>query len=186
MTFTAAVTRSASRVRPIMNGEKGFTYLAVLMLVMVTSISMLAARTYWSTTMKREREEELLFRGDQIKKAIGSYCSASGGSPANYPPRLQDLLRDRRFPGLKKHLRKIYRDPMVPDGVWGLVLDGTGHVKGVFSKSSEEPLKKGNFPTEYSEFENKKKYSQWKFIYEPGKKGSNRSQGTAPAALAGI
>jgi hypothetical protein len=60
-------------------------------------------------------------------------------------------------------------DPMTEDGKWGIIYDGKGGVKGVFSKSRAEPLKTGNFPEIYKSFENKKKYNDWKFVYEPKK-----------------
>ncbi|RLB79613.1 MAG: hypothetical protein DRH15_08710, partial [Deltaproteobacteria bacterium] len=121
---------------------KGFTYIGALILVVVTGIAITAASTYWSTTVRREKEAELLFRGDQIRKAIGSYYErAPSGRAKSYPSRLDDLLRDPRYMKVVRHLRRLYRDPMTDDGQWGLVLDGKGHIKGVFSKSKEKPIK---------------------------------------------
>ena len=57
----------------ILNKDNGFTYPAALMLVVVVSVSLMTAHTQWQTTVKRDKEKELLFRGDQILTAITSY-----------------------------------------------------------------------------------------------------------------
>jgi type II secretory pathway pseudopilin PulG len=148
--------------------RRGFTYLSVLVLVVVSGIALTEASLYWHTLTKREHEAELLFRGDQIRKAIQSYYkqSPSGRSPS-YPRKLKDLLKDPRFPGVRRHLRKIYKDPMTIDGKWGLIADAKGGVKGVFSKSDDKPIKTGNFTREYTLFEKSETYKDWKFIYTP-------------------
>jgi len=46
---------------------------SVMMLVVVMGIALSMTGRYWSTVAKREKEEELLFRGDQIKKGIEQY-----------------------------------------------------------------------------------------------------------------
>ena len=89
--------------------KDAFSYITALVFVSVMGISLTAAGTYWSTIIKREKETELLFRGDQIRRAIESYCGGGpGGRGSQYPASLNDLLRDPRYPTLKKHLRKIY------------------------------------------------------------------------------
>lgn len=156
-----------------MNGEKGFTYPAVLFLVTLISISLMTAQKQWATIIKRDREKELLFRAEQLIQAIGSYNQSSPGGSKQYPRNFKDLLKDNRVPGLKRHLRKAFKDPMTKDGQWGLVYDGRGNIKGFFSLSQEEPLKKTGFPKAYKLFENQKKYSDWKFVHEPKKESSS-------------
>ncbi len=152
-----------------MNGEKGFTYPAALLLIIIVSVSLMVVQKQWSTIMKRDREKELFFRTSQIIGAIESFYQNSPGGSQHYPRDLKVLLKDNRFPGLKRHLRKMFKDPMTEDGGWGIVYDGKGGIKGVFSRSQKEPIKKAGFPEEYKSFENKKKYSEWKFVYEPEK-----------------
>ena len=137
-------------------------------------ISLTAASTYWSTIVKRDKEKELLFRGDQIRRAIESYYTGGpGGRGSQYPRSFDDLLKDPRFPTIKKHLRKTYKDPMTEDGQWGIVMDSGGRIKGVFSKSQDKPLKVGNFPAEYEAFEVAEKYSDWKFTHPLEKKSTS-------------
>ncbi|HSL62234.1 MAG TPA: type II secretion system protein [Desulfotignum sp.] len=154
---------------PIMNGERGFTYPAALMLVVVISVALTGAHQQWQTSVKRDREMELLFRGTQILEAINAYCRAGSEGECQYPRRLEDLLKDPRVPGVRRHLRKLYKDPMTRDGHWGIVYDGRGNIKGVFSKSAGSPLKIGGFPDALKSFENKAHYHEWKFVHNPRK-----------------
>ena len=147
-------------------GEKAFSYLSALVFVAIMGISLSAGGTYWSTVVKREKEKELLFRGDQILRAIESYYKgAPGGGGSQYPGSLNDLLKDSRYLATRRYLRKVYPDPMVKDGQWGLVMAPGGKIKGVFSKSKEKPLKVGNFSEDYKSFENAERYSDWRFVY---------------------
>ncbi len=147
--------------------DAGFTYLGALVLVVVTGITLSAAGQYWSTVMTREKEKELLFRGDQICRAIDSYYSATPqGRQPSYPSRLEDLLKDPRYLESRRHLRRLYTDPMT-GGKWGIISDAKGGVKGVFSLNEKAPLKSGGFPTGYESFEGAKAYKDWKFVSNP-------------------
>ena len=156
-----------------MNGEKGFTYPAALLLIIIVSVSLMVVQKQWSTIVKRDKEKELFFRTSQIVGAIESYYQQSPGGTQKYPGSLNVLLKDNRFPGLKRHLRKLFKDPMTKDGGWGFIYDGKGGIKGIFSRSQEEPIKKGGFLKKYKSFENKQKYNEWKFVYEPKKETSS-------------
>ena len=159
-----------SRLMNPAKSTQGFTYVGALILVIVTGIALSAASTYWSTIVQREKEAELLFRGDQIRKAIRSYYeNPPSGHTKSYPQSLKDLVRDPRYMKVVRHLRKIYRDPMTEDGQWGFVLDSRGGIKGVFSKSNKRPLKASNFPKQYEGFEKAKSYQDWKFVYQAKK-----------------
>ena len=144
----------------------GFTYITALIVVAVMGIGLNAAGTYWSTTMKREKEKELLFRGDQIRRAIVSFSDASDrGNVSRYPRTLKELLKDPRSPSIRRHIRRLYKDPMGPDGEWGLILDDGGRIKGVFSASTETPIKQGNFAAPYESFGRAASYRDWRFVH---------------------
>lgn len=140
-----------------------------LVLIFVTGASLMVVQKQWRTIMQREHEIELLFRGEQILTAIESFYQNSPGGSKIYPRSFKVLLKDNRFPNLKRHLRKHYKEPMTPDGSWGIIYDGTGRIKGVYSTSSAPPLKQSGFPERFKSFKNKKKYNQWKFVHDPGK-----------------
>lgn len=150
--------------------QKGFSYISALIFVAIIGITLTTGSRYWSTIIKREKEQELLFRGDQIRKAIESYYKiAPSGRRDQYPQTLNDLLKDPRFPTTQRHLRKIYKDPITNNGEWGIILAPNRRIKGVFSKSKDIPLKTGNFPSVYKDFEKATTYSDWKFVYTPEK-----------------
>lgn len=131
--------------------------------------AMLAAvATIWHQAQQREKEQQLLFIGKQFRQAIGSYYENSPGLAKQFPKRLDDLLEDKRVPFTRRHLRKIFYDPFTGSTEWGLVKDADDGIVGVYSKSDAEPLKKANFGEKLAQFEGKKHYSDWQFVYAPG------------------
>jgi type II secretory pathway pseudopilin PulG len=138
----------------------GFTYVALLAAIVILGISMGAAGKFWSYVMQREREEELLFRGEQYSAAIERYVKANN----TYPQSIESLLNES--PKLKRNLRQQYKDPITRED-FELFRDMTkgNRITGVYSKSDKEPLKKTGFPEQQKDFENKTAYNEWKFIY---------------------
>jgi type II secretory pathway pseudopilin PulG len=51
--------------------QAGFTYVAVLILLAVLSAGLASVGTMWHTQAQREREEELLFIGEQFRTDSG-------------------------------------------------------------------------------------------------------------------
>lgn len=149
-------------------GQKGFTYIWVLFVVALTSIALAGAVQVWRTEVRREKEKELMFAGEQFRQAIGSYYENSPGLPKRYPDSLEKLLLDKRFPTVKRHLRKIFFDPMTSSSEWGLARQPNAGIIGVYSLSKEIPLRRANFPERYADFAEAKDYRDWKFIYLPG------------------
>ena len=141
---------------------------------------MVAVSEVWQTALKRQKEEELLYAGDQIRQALTRYAmSAPGGE--RYPRRLEDLLRDPRYPLPRRYLRQVYRDPMTPDGEWALVKTGD-FITGVHSQSDAEPMKTAAFRFADRAFEGKEKYSEWIFMMvDPARVTRARTATTTPA-----
>lgn len=155
-----AVSQSASP------RQRGFTLLAVLGIVAISSIALAVLGNVWHTSVKREKEAELLFIGDQYRRAIASYHKRSPGGLKSYPKRLEDLLDDRRFPSvIVRHLRRLYPDPMTGDIQWGVVKAADGGIRGICSLSNDTPLKQAGFNLADSAFEKKQRYRQWVFMY---------------------
>jgi type II secretory pathway pseudopilin PulG len=149
-----------------MRRAHGFTYIGLLIVVALLTLGLAAIGQVWSTAAKRERERELLFVGDQFRRAIGSYFETSPGAAKQYPSKLEDLLEDQRFPMVKRHLRKIYLDPMTGSREWGLVTQGD-RITGVYSRSEDRPLKTGNFDSADRAFADSNAYLDWHFVYTP-------------------
>jgi type II secretory pathway pseudopilin PulG len=147
----------------LLRTSRGFSYVALLVAIVIIGISLGAAGKYWQNVMLREKEEEMLFRGDQYRKAIERYYNAVPGRP-QYPQNIDDLLTDNRTPVGKRHLRQKYKDPMTGEDFAEIRDPRTRAIVGVYSTSEKEPLKKDNFPPAYKDLAGKSKYSEWLFI----------------------
>ncbi|MBE0625281.1 MAG: type II secretion system protein [Burkholderiales bacterium] len=148
----------------------GFTYIGLLFLVAMVGVALTLVSEMWQTAQKREKEQELLFVGHQFRRALAMYRANGGG----YPRELQDLIRDPRVPGVRRHLRKIYQDPITGGTEWGLLRTNgaDGFITGVYSLSEAAPLKQTEFSLADADFEKKSKYSEWVFVAGPAQ-GSN-------------
>jgi type II secretory pathway pseudopilin PulG len=162
---------------------RGFTYIGILLAIAIMGFFIAMVSQVWHTAAKREREAELLFAGDQIRRALTRYALSSPGGE-RYPRRLEDLLRDPRYPVPRRYLRQIYRDPMTPSGGWGFVMNGE-FIIGVHSLSEEPPLKTGGFSLGDAAFADKTKYSEWLFMMVETPRLSRVGVGTAPRPAAG-
>ena len=98
------------------DGQRGYAMAALLVSIGVMMLLMSVAMPVWRTQAQREKEAELVFRGEQIARAINLYMRKAGGG--NYPPSI-DVLVQGRF------LRKKYKDPMTEDGEWDLITAGS-------------------------------------------------------------
>jgi hypothetical protein len=148
--------------------EAGLTYLGVLILTAMLTISIAAAGILWHFAQQRQKESDLLFIGNQFRTAIGRYYLSQNGLQKEYPKRLTDLIRDPRQPGTIRYLRKLYADPMTGSTDWGLLTMRDGSILGVYSKSNRKPIKDAKFRPIDRHLERKAKYSEWKFVYLPG------------------
>jgi len=154
--------------------QAGFTYVGLLLAVVVMGLMLTVASRVWSTTEQRERETQLLFAGHAYRMAIASYYAHGHQFPAT----LQVLLLDDRFPVPTHHLRRLYPDPITGAPDWTLIStpSGTG-IMGVASSSQRTPIKRAGFELIDESFKDSDCYCAWQFIYRP-----NRfSRGIVPA-----
>ncbi|MDD2700757.1 MAG: type II secretion system protein [Sideroxydans sp.] len=148
----------------------GFTYLILLALIAIMGVMMMAAGQVWHTVQQRDKEQELLFVGNQFRQALNGYYEHSPERAPRYPMQLEDLLKDPRYPSTRRYLRKIYRDPISGSDQWGLVRGADGEIYGIHSLSEEMPIKKGNFTLADKNFEGKEHYADWVFMPIPGQR----------------
>jgi hypothetical protein len=75
----------------------------------------------WADILRRDNEAEMIFRAQDLVRGIQRYRKDHGGVA---PLKLEDLLE----PGPKGqyYLRKLWTDPLVADGKWGLLHIGPG------------------------------------------------------------
>ncbi len=147
--------------------SQGFILLGVLALVMISGFSLAQAGIRWRDAVQHERERELLKIGEVYRKAIGSYYNQTPGVVKQYPPSLEALISDERFPQARRHIRKLYLDPITQREGWGIVEAPSGGVMGVYSLSDKAPFKTKGFRPQYQQFEDRKYYGEWYFVYIP-------------------
>jgi type II secretory pathway pseudopilin PulG len=85
--------------------NRGYAMAALLVAMSVMAVLMSALLPVWTTMATREKEAELIFRGNQYARAIGLFQRKF----ANTPPPSIDVLVEQRF------LRKKYKDPITND-----------------------------------------------------------------------
>jgi type II secretory pathway pseudopilin PulG len=147
--------------------ERGAALLIVLIMVVVLGLAVGIAGSTWKSVAQRAREAELFWRGNQYRLAIKSYYEVKHGRGAGlFPQKLENLIKDPRFLGAERHIRRLYPDPMTGED-WVLIKDKSGRITGVRSGSDLEPFRKDGFPEEYEKFEGAESYSSWEFVYEP-------------------
>lgn len=149
--------------------EAGFTYVGLV--VFVAILGMVGAATLKVDGLLRRAaaEQELLEIGAAFSAALRSYAAATPKGFTPVPPTLQDLLKDPRFPGTRRHLRKMFVDPVTGGTEWGIVYQGDQvGVLAVYSLSQARPLKVANFDARFPHFENREHLSEWKFSAAEG------------------
>lgn len=159
--------------------EAGYTLALFVMVIAVMAIMAGAAVELASFQMKREKEAELIFRGQQYVEGIRLYRQKYG----RYPVRMKEL-----WEADPKVLRKKWIDPMTGSDKWGVIFEGqegqevqvpgvdrrvtptrtpvferdregegekVGPIVGVHSLSTEESIKI---------YEGRNRYNMWKFV----------------------
>jgi type II secretory pathway pseudopilin PulG len=158
----------------------GFTYLGLLVAVVILGLALSAVGAVWRTQAQREREQELLFIGREFRAAIASYYGAGANGGHQYPQDVADLLEDKRWPEPHHHLRRLSVDPMTGLDDWTIIRTDTLGITGIASSSKGVPIKKAGFAAEESVFSDAKGYYDWEFIYIP--RNIRRRTNSAPPA----
>jgi type II secretory pathway pseudopilin PulG len=89
----------------VRSAERGYAMAALLVAMSVMAVFLSMAMPSWHTMARREREAELVFRGQQYARAVTLFQRKFAGA---YPPNLDTLLS-------QKFLRKKYKDPITSD-----------------------------------------------------------------------
>jgi type II secretory pathway pseudopilin PulG len=87
-------------------GEGGYAMAALLVGMTIMAIFLSMALPAWKTLAQREKEAELVFRGEQYARAIALFQRKYANT---FPPNV-DVLLNEHF------LRKKYKDPMTTEG----------------------------------------------------------------------
>jgi type II secretory pathway pseudopilin PulG len=109
-----------------MNHRAGYVLIMLLFLVTAMGIGLLVAVPVWQTQIQREKEEELIFRGKQYVEAVRLFQVKK---PGTFSKDLDELVKE-------KCLRRIFKDPMTPDGDWNIILLPQG-VQGIGGRNRQ-------------------------------------------------
>ena len=160
--------------------QQGFTYLSLVILLAIMGLVGAAALKVEALLARAAAEQELLEIGAAYSAALDSYAAATPKNMPTQPPTVQDLLKDNRFPTVRRHLRKMFVDPISGKAEWGITYlhDKLG-VVGIYSLAQGKPLKQANFDSRFQNLENKAHYADWKFTAT-----GQAPRGTAASAAA--
>jgi len=98
-----------------LQGQHGYAMVALLVAMSIMAIMMTVALPTWHQLTQREKEAELVFRGQQYARAIGLFQKKAG--PGVLPPNIDALVEGH-------YLRKKYKDP-ITGGDFDVLLAGT-------------------------------------------------------------
>ena len=179
--FPLPVSRLPSPASP----EAGFTLVALMVMLAILSIMLGVAVQTVTFQMQREKEAELIFRGNQYVEAVRLYKQKYG----RFPMTLEEIWKAK-----PRVIRKKFKDPMTDSLNWGIDFLGQegrkvgpgaggrtptptptpstppaggvgfgrpgqrrGPIVGVHSTSCEESIKI---------YEGRRRYCEWKFVYK--------------------
>jgi type II secretory pathway pseudopilin PulG len=114
---------------------------ALLIALAILAILMSVAMPVWRHEARREKEAELVWRGEQYARAVALYRFKNSQIPNAYPPSI-DALVEGRF------LRKKYKDPMTKDGEFQIIPVGLQNNPGMPQNPQTPPKPIPSAPTQ--------------------------------------
>ncbi len=99
--------------------QRGFALMMVMFLTTLVLLGAMAAAPYVRTERRREKEEQMIWRGKQYVRGIKLYYRKTG----HFPTSVDDLTKPKL--GSLRFMRQAYNDPMnKADGSWRLIYVG--------------------------------------------------------------
>jgi type II secretory pathway pseudopilin PulG len=163
---------STGIARFVRSGDRGFIMVALLIGMAVTAVWMSAMLPAWRQQAQRQREDDLIFRGEQYARAVALYAVKNNGA---LPATIDDLVQQR-------YLRKKWKDPITGEDfqlLGGAATSGqagagqvtagspgaaaqtggqvSGGISGVYSGSTDTSIRIYN---------GAQQYNQWIFQYQ--------------------
>ena len=157
----AGLARGGARPRGCLGrGQAGYTF--PLMLVILAALAFGAGRLELSQSyrVKRDKEDELMFRGLEYLRAIRAF-QAAPTIEKRYPRKLGELVSDPRMKG-RRFIRQLYKDPITGRD-FDLIMTPEGTISGVVSSSKGVPLRKVDFEKDLEGFDKASSYAGWRF-----------------------
>src|SRR5206468_2566085 len=119
-------------------GDAGFSIATLIVLASVASILLAASIPAYQMRAQREREEELIFRGEEYVRAIQKYQRKYNV----YPPTIDALLNTDGI----RFVRRQYKDPITGEDFRIISVNPDGSVVGsnTLNLAAGAPLNLGN------------------------------------------
>jgi hypothetical protein len=155
------VTRSPRFAR-----QRGVAYFWALLMVLFITLGLGKLLENVALSNQRAREAELLYTGNLYREAIRQYWQSTPAGAKRYPETLENLLRDPRYPVIRRYLRRLYPDP-VTGKAFVPIPAPDGGVMGVHSVSPRKPVKASGFRPDQTAFATARSYQEWEFSYAP-------------------
>ena len=111
------------------HAEAGYNLVVLAVAITVLNIAVAAMLPLWSTAIRREKEEELIFRGFQYAEAIRVFRIRNNG---RLPNKLEELIEVK-----PRSIRQLWKDPMTDDGKWVLIFQN--QPQGVQKQPNPDP-----------------------------------------------
>jgi type II secretory pathway pseudopilin PulG len=90
--------------------DSGYMLLVLMIAVAVLTIVLSGVAYNYRRSLQRDREVEMIHRGEQYERAVRRYFHKNG----RYPTTIEQLESTNNI----RYLRKRYKDPMSADGEW--------------------------------------------------------------------
>ncbi|MBD3866618.1 MAG: hypothetical protein IFK94_00690 [Acidobacteria bacterium] len=107
-------------VRPARKSEHGHLMVGLVFFMAVLMILSAVAVQEFSQILRRDNEAEMIFRAQEIVRALVRYQKDRGGYPTELEMLNEPGNQNQRF------IRRMYDDPLTKDGKWGLLYAGPG------------------------------------------------------------
>jgi hypothetical protein len=141
-------------------GQAGYTFPIMLLILAAVSYGAAQLENSQSYRLKRDKEEELLFRGMEYLKAIRAF-EAANATETRFPKKLEELVSDPRSNG-RRFIRQLYKDPITGQD-FDLILTRDRTISGVVSRSKGVPFRKVDFDKLLKGFDRAGSYTDWRF-----------------------
>lgn len=149
------------------SAQAGFTYVVLLIAVALIAVGAASVLESGAQLQRRAAEAELLAIGMEFRAALKRYAEATPFGQPDAPKEVGELLRDPRHPGIVRHLRRLYADPLTGRQEWGWVRTPDGRIVGVHSLSKTPTLRRSGFPPGLEAFAQAQRHDEWVFAWRP-------------------
>ena len=165
-------------------GDEGYTLVSLLALIAVMGIAMATIAPTWRFLVTRDREEELIFRGEQYRAALERYQQEFSALPT----KLEDLFKQRK-------IRRLFKDPITGRDFELIYSTPEGNMRASrLSEDQQRRLQSANQPGGTSmpiigvvssspekalrPWNDKEYYNEWEFIAGEGGQDQQQDEST--------